>query len=211
MVGLWKTSLPLRIWLADCSSLLPEATIAERLAWLGSRLCTYESLLSCPSWPSCRFLLWERRLSLKLRRGDSPCRMLSLTSKLRLVNGRKASKLLRGRSRLGRELGEEPWTGDNGESVALTPSLIFAVRTTRLAAWSLLPLVLVLLDDCASELGSAWSLGPCAWDDESSIMILRTLMASFPKLKKEKKYCACQNLVAESTPSLGRGQHKPRR
>jgi hypothetical protein len=108
MVGLWKTSLPLKIWLADGSSLLPEATIADRLAWLGSpRLCTYESLLSCLSWPSCRFLLSDRRLALKLRRGDPGCRILSLTSILRLVNGRNASKLLRGRSRLGRGLGEE--------------------------------------------------------------------------------------------------------
>lgn len=30
-VGLWKTSLPLRIWLADGSS-LPDATSADRLA-----------------------------------------------------------------------------------------------------------------------------------------------------------------------------------
>jgi hypothetical protein len=37
-VGPWKTSLPLKIWLAEASSLLAEATIADKLAWLGSKL-----------------------------------------------------------------------------------------------------------------------------------------------------------------------------
>jgi hypothetical protein len=36
MVGLWNTSLPRRIWLAEGSSLLAEAIMADRLAWLGS-------------------------------------------------------------------------------------------------------------------------------------------------------------------------------
>jgi hypothetical protein len=77
MVGLWKTSLPLNIWLADGSSVLADATRAEMLAWLGSpMLWTYESLLSCLSWPSCRLLLRDRRLSLKLRRGVPACNAL---------------------------------------------------------------------------------------------------------------------------------------
>ena len=202
IVGLWKTSLPLKIWLADCSSLLAEATMAERLAWLGSsRLCTYESLLSCLSWPWCRLVLKDRRaLLVKLRRGDSECKGLWFTSTLRLVNGRKPSKLVRGWSLLGRGLGDDPRLGDIGERVALTPSLILTGRRAVLASCSRIPLRLVLFEDSALDVGSAWSLGPWSWDDESSIRILRTLMASFPKEKNEKKYCHMSALATGTVP-----------
>jgi hypothetical protein len=91
---------------------------------------------------------------------------------------------------LGRGLGEEPGMGDIGESVALTPSLSFPVRTAMFCGCSRLTLLLVLLEeDWAPELGSARSLAPCACDDESSTRILRMLMASLPNVKNEKKYC----------------------
>ena len=106
-----------------------------------------------------------------------------------LVNGRKPSKLVRGWSLLGRGLGDVPRLGDIGERVALTPSLILAGRRAILASCSRIPLALVLFDDSALDFGSTWSPGPWSCDDESSIRILRTLMASFPKEKNEKKYC----------------------
>lgn len=84
---------------------------------------------------------------------------------------------------LGRGLVDGPRTGDSGERVALTPSL-----SLPFVGGSRFPLVLVLWDDCVSELGSAWSLGPWSWDEESSTRIFRTLIASLPNEKKEKKY-----------------------
>jgi hypothetical protein len=54
---------------------------------------------------------------------------------------------VRGRSVLGRGLGEEPRMGDIGERVALTPSLSLPVRTVRFCGCSLLPLLLVLLEE----------------------------------------------------------------
>ena len=107
---------------------------------------------------------------------------------------------------LGWGLGEDPRRGDSGERVAFTPSLILFERRARLDGGSRAPLPLVLFDDSVPELGSARSLGPCACDEASSTRILRTLMGSLPKLKKEKKYCD----ISVRATTKGKECHTPR-
>ena len=170
------------------------------LAWLGSsRLCTYESLLPC-FWAGClsarRFLLRDRRLALKLRRGDSGrAALIWFMSRLRRPKCRMASKLPRCASVLGRGLEAWFWVGERGERVARTPSVSFPVRILG-SDWLLPPVSLGFLGPwrdlrsaSASRVGAGLRpSGVCV--AASSIRILRTLRASFPLLKKEKKYCA---------------------
>lgn len=127
--------------------------------------------------------------------------MIWLTSRLRRPNGLNASKLLRVKSPLARGLGPLD-VGDSGARVALTLSdnLLGWCFDVAKGCRSRVPLMEDLFEDPPMELPSAPDgLGtPRAFvspgvSAESSTRILRTLSASLPWLKNEKKYCGEEN------------------
>jgi hypothetical protein len=101
--------------------------------------CTYESddpfFSGVFRFPSSRLLLRERLLLLKLLRGESP--ITCETSRLFLMHGLRASKLLLDTSMLGFGLGLAGLCGLIGDIVALTGSGSLAVRILSGARLSL--------------------------------------------------------------------------
>ena len=203
MVGDRNTSLPLKIWLAEaCVSSLPDGKAPEDPG--SSNECTYESDEPCFSegrLSSRRCLLELRLLALKLRRGG-PSILSLLRSTLRLPNLLKSmllritSELVRLASILGRELRPPP--AEIGERVALTLSSSAGVVVRMGGGVGLLSLVaciefrferapLGLILPSVGAGGAKRSSGICR-AVVSSTKILSTFKASFPKLKKEKKY-----------------------
>lgn len=165
---------------------------------LGSSVDSAFESVEANRWTPRRCLLVDRcRSLLKLRCGKTSVRGMSelLRAKFRI-----ASKLPLENSPLARgdgPVGDWGLKGESsGESVALTLSCSFPVRISDGAAAvpRLLPKEPPLEDGTSGPEASSTAGGSSLklswlWGDiASSIRILRMPMASFPKLKNEKKY-----------------------
>ena len=186
MVGDWKTSLRLSIWLAEAlvssSDCIATEELPSRSIELGRESEDSAGLDDSDDLP----LRTSGGLFLR-----SVLVLLLPESKLRLSPALVTSKLDLLHSPLTGRLRVSPVTGDRGERVARTGSRrvgdpisseLLTLRDLRLSADP----VSDDLDDCPALTGLLSSKDFCK--ELSSIMIHRTLRASLPCAKNEKKY-----------------------